>query len=171
MSPRAASSVYEVWHVSCLIYPSAVLRTGFAIGWVAPLSRAVYQQACGRGSLSLSPVSLPALTIYTAFVTQSNLTSSKYGGKALYFFFFVKLTSEIRDESFINAIIVKLSFKLRRMTMTIRINIGHVPLSMAHYVRVYCSVFSLMALFTRQQGLDEDEGCYSAVSPVSRPGV
>ena len=85
--------------------------------------------------------------------------------------FFVKLTSEIRDESFINAIIVKLSFKLRRMTMTIRINIGHVPLSMAHYVRVYCSVFSLMALFTRQQGLDEDEGCYSAVSPVSRPGV
>ena len=33
--------------------------------------------------------------------------------------FFVKLTSEIRDESFINAIIVKLSFKLRRMTMTI----------------------------------------------------
>ena len=55
--------------------------------------------------------------------------------------------------------------------MTIRINIGHVPLSMAHYVCVYCSVFSLMALFTRQQGLDEDEGCYSAVSPVSRPGV
>ena len=54
-------------------------------------------------------------------------------------FFFVKLTSEIRDESFINAIIVKLSFKLRKMTMTIRINIGHVPLSMAHYVRVYCS--------------------------------
>ena len=89
----------------------------------------------------------------------------------LLLFFFVKLTSEIRDESFINAIIVKLSFKLRRMTMTIRINIGHVPLSMAHYVRVYCSVFSLMALFTRQQGLDEDEGCYSAVSPVSRPGV
>lgn len=69
--------------------------------------------------------------------------------------FFVKLkllpSSEIRDESFINAIIVKLSFKLRKMTMTIRINIGHVPLSMAHYVRVYCSVFSLMALFTRQQ--------------------
>ena len=64
-------------------------------------------------------------------------------GEHFTYFFFVKLTSEIRDESFINAIIVKLSFKLRKMTMTIRINIGHVPLSMAHYVRVYCSVMHI----------------------------
>ena len=46
--------------------------------------------------------------------------------------FFVKLkllsSSEIRDESFINAFIVKLSlFKFSRMTMTIRIYVGHVP--------------------------------------------
>ena len=114
----------------------------------------------------------PSINDLHCFCDTIELDQQQIWWESTLLLFFVKLTSEIRDESFINAIIVKLSFKLRRMTMTIRINIGHVPLSMAHYVRVYCSVFSLMALFTRQQGLDEDKGCQVAVvSTVSRPGV
>ena len=114
----------------------------------------------------------PSINDLHCFCDTIQLDQQQIWWESTLLLFFVKSTSEIRDESFINAIIVKLSFKLRKMKMTIRINIGHVPLSMAHYVCVYCSVFSLMALFTRQQGLDEDKGCQVAVvSTVSRPGV
>ena len=114
----------------------------------------------------------PSINDLHCFCDTIELDQQQIWWESTLLLFFVKSTSEIRDESFINAIIVKLSFKLRKMKMTIRINIGHVPLSMAHYVRVYCSVFSLMALFTRQQGLDEDKGCQVAVvSTVPRPGV
>ena len=186
MSPRAPSSAYEVWHVSCLIYPSVVLRTGFAIGWVTPLSRAVYQQACGRGSLSLSPVSLPALMIYTAFVTQSNWTSSKYGGRALHFFFLCQIEAivffwntrwQLHQCFYCQVVIIQVQKNdddNKNLCRTCAFCQWHI---MCVCIAAYCT-YSLMALFTRQQWLDEDKGSWRwaatwqyTLSTVSRPDV
>ena len=65
----------------------------------------------------------PSINDLHCFCDTIELDQLKIWIESTLLLFFVKLkllpSSEIRDESFINALIVKLSFKLRKMTMTI----------------------------------------------------
>ena len=74
----------------------------------------------------------PSINDLHCFCDTIQLDQQQIWWESTLLLFFVKLkllsSSEIRDESFINAFIVKLSlFKFSRMTMTIRIYVGHVP--------------------------------------------